>query len=147
MTKQAAKRRPDPFDGSAYARLSRMGLLTADGAVDENVMQAFIRIFAASFFDDLCDACEASEQISRITAAFRELEERRDPQRIFLLISLQYDALRKPLPDPIWWLAGNSQALERFSLGFAACLSQLMADLKTEDKEGRSNEIADRGAQ
>lgn len=146
MPKQAAKRRPDPFDGSAHARLSRMGLLTAAGTVDEAVMQAFIHIFAASFFDDICDACEALEQISTIMAAFRELEERKDPQRIFLLISLQYDALCKPLPDPIWWLAGHPQALAQFSLGFAAYLSQLMEDLKKEDKEEHSDEITDRGA-
>ncbi len=147
MPKQTQKRRPDPFDGSAQARLSRMGILTEIGAVDEAVMQAFIRIFAASFFDDLCDACEALEQISNLTSAFRELEERKDPQRIFLLISLQYDALRKPLPDPIWWLAGHSQALERFSLGFVSCLSQLMADLKEDDKEDGPDEITDCGAQ
>ena len=37
MTLQIAKRRPDPFDGSSSARLSRMGLLTGTGDVDEGV--------------------------------------------------------------------------------------------------------------
>ena len=97
MTIQIAKRRPDPFDGFSGARLSRMGLLAGMGDVDEAAMQGFIHIFAASFFDDLCDTYESLEAISKITAAFCELEERNDPQRIFLLLSLQYDALRKPL--------------------------------------------------
>lgn len=142
MALQIAKRRPDPFDGSSSARLSRMGLLTGTGDVDEAAMRVFIHIFAASFFDDLCDTYEALEAVTRITAAFCELEERKDPQRIFLLLSLQYDTLRKPLPDPVWWLAGYPPALAQFSLGFAAYLSQLMADMKHE-KEDDPSEIMD----
>ena len=60
----------------------------------------------------------------------------------FLLLSLQYDTLRKPLPDPVWWLAGYPPALAQFSLGFAAYLSQLMADMKHE-KEDDPSEIMD----
>ena len=87
MALQIAKRRPDPFDGSSSARLSRMGLLTGTGDVDEAAMRVFIHIFAASFFDDLCDTYEALEAVTRITAAFCELEERKDPQRIFFCCS------------------------------------------------------------
>ena len=143
MTGQIAKRRPDPFDGSSGARLSRMGLLTGAGDVDEAAMQGFIHIFAASLFDDLCDTYESLETIAKITAAFCELEERNDPQRIFLLLSLQYDALRKPLPDPVWWLAGHAPALTRFSLGFTAYLSQLVADVEKKEKEADPREIMD----
>ena len=50
MTEQLTKRRPDPFDGSAGARLCRMGLLTAAGDVAEAAMQVCTHIFAASFF-------------------------------------------------------------------------------------------------
>lgn len=143
MTVQIAKRRPDPFDGSSGARLGRMGLLTEAGDVDEAAMQVFIHIFAVSFFDDLCDTYESLEAISKITAAFCELKERNDPQRIFLLLSLQYDALRKPLPDPVWWLAGHAPALTRFSLGFTVYLSQLMADMEKNKKEDDPSEIMD----
>ena len=66
-------------------------------------------------------------------------------QRIFLLLSLQYDALRKPLPDPLWWLAGHPPALEQFSLGFAAYLSQLMTDMEKNEKEDNRGEIMDDG--
>lgn len=143
MTGQIAKRRPDPFDGSSGARLSRMGLLTETGDVDEAAMRVFIHIFTAAFFDDLCDTYEALEPIAKITAAFHELEERKDPQRIFLLLSLQYDALRKTLPDPVWWLAGHAPALTRFSLGFTVYLSQLMADMEKNKKEDDPSEIMD----
>ena len=135
MTEQLTKRRPDPFDGSAGARLCRMGLLTAAGDVEEAAMQVCTHIFAASFFDDLCDVYADQAQMLRIMDAFRELAERKDPQRIFLLLSLQYDGLCKPLPDPVWWLAGYPPALTRFSLGFAACPLHLMADMEKTKKE------------
>ncbi len=147
MTKQMTKRRPDPVDGSAGARLCRMGILTEAGDVDETAMRFFIQIFAASFFDDLCDFYEDQEQMSQITGAFHELKERKDPQRIFLLLSLQYDALRKPLPDPVWWLAGHPPALTRFSLGFAAYLSQMAADMEKNKKEDDPCEIIAHGPQ
>ena len=126
MTEQLTKRRPDPFDGSAGARLCRMGLLTAAGDVEEAAMQVCTHIFAASFFDDLCDVY---------------------PQRIFLLLSLQYDGLCKPLPDPVWWLAGYPPALTRFSLGFAACLLHLMEDMEKTKKEDDLGEIMDHSSQ
>ena len=44
MTEQLTKRRPDPFDGSAGARLCRMGLLTAAGDVAEAAMQVCTHI-------------------------------------------------------------------------------------------------------
>lgn len=123
MTVQIAKRRPDPFDGSSGARLSRMGLLTGAGDVDEAAMQVFIHIFAASFFDDLCDTYESLEAISKITAAFCELEERNDPQRIFLLLSLQLVGGKSiGRPHVVCGLGGNCnmQYLFRPRLGAAA---------------------------
>lgn len=143
MAEQRKKRRPDPFDGSAAVRLCRMGILTGAGDVEEAAMRSFIQIFAASFFDSLCDFYEEQAQVSQIVDAFRELEGRGDPQRIFLLLSLQYDALCRPLPDPIWWLAGHPQALARFSLGFAVRLSQMMEDMDQHRKEAGSREAMD----
>lgn len=141
------KRRPDPFDGSADARLCRMGLLTETGEVNEAAMGVFTRIFAASLFDDLCDAHEDRRQISQVMSAFRELETHQDPKRIYLMISLQYDTLRKPLPDPVWWLAGHFPAMSRFSLGFAACLLRLAEELEKTEKEDDPGETADCRAQ
>lgn len=146
MTQQTKKKRPDPFDGSAVARLRRMGLLTEAGEVDGPAMEAFTHVYAASLFDDLCDAFEDRQELSRALAAFQELAARQEPKSIFLMISLQYDTLRKPLPDPVWWLAGHVPALSRFSLGFAAYLLQLAEDMEKTEKEDGPNEAADHSA-
>ncbi len=144
MTQQKnMKRGPDPFDGSADARLRRMGLLTETGEVNEPAMNVSAHIFAASLFDDLCDTHEDQRQIFQVMSAFRELAARQDAKRIFLMISLQYDALRKPLPDPVWWLAGNVPALTRFSLDFAAYLLQLADDMEKNEKEDVPSETVD----
>ena len=45
----------DPFDGSAPARLQRMGLLMPNGKPNVQTMQVFTNIIAGQFFDDLCD--------------------------------------------------------------------------------------------
>ena len=50
-----------PFEDSAAQRLRRMGLTTEDGSPERDAMSVFATIFAASFFDDLCDTCEALE--------------------------------------------------------------------------------------
>lgn len=141
------KKRPDPLDGSAGARLRRMGLLTEDGAVDEAAMAVFIRIFAATFFDDLCDAYQDQRRVSDTVFTFRELTERYTPQNVLLLISLQYDILRKPLPDPVWWLAGHIPALTRFVPGFADYLAYLTTDMENREKEDNPNETADHSTQ
>ena len=99
--------------------------------------------FRGFFFDDLCDVYADQAQLPRIMDAFRELAESKDPQCIFLLLSLQYDGLCKPRPDPVWWLAGYPLALTRFSLGFAAYLLQMMADMEKNKKEDDPSEIMD----
>ena len=114
-----------PFEDSAAQRLRRMGLTTEDGSPERDAMAVFGTIFAGQFFDDLCDTYESLEAISKITAAFCVLEERNDPQRIFLLLSLQYDALRKPLPDPVWWISGSPDFAELFAEDFLAHLKRL----------------------
>ena len=65
-------------------------------------------------------------------SAFAELAEREDPKRLFLLLSLQYDAMRKPMPEPVWWLAGDMAVLSAFTLGFSAYLMELAAQAKQE---------------
>ena len=114
---------PDPFDSSTGARLERMGILRPDGEVNVEVMRAFVQIFGGLFFDDLCDFYSDQGEVSAVTAAFSELAARKDCQNIYLLISLQYDTIRKPLPDPIWWLAGCAPALSLFCLGFCRTAS------------------------
>lgn len=133
----------DPFDSSSSARLERMGILQSDGEVRIETMQAFIQIFAGLFFDDLCDFYSDPEQFLPVIAAFTELAAREDSLSIYLMISLQYDSIRKPLPDPIWWLAGCTPARTTFCLGFVERL-QLLADIQlTQGKELTAHEAAD----
>lgn len=134
---------PDPFDSSTGARLERMGILRPDGEVNVEVMRAFVQIFGGLFFDDLCDFYSGQGEVSAVTAAFSELAARKDCQNIYLLISLQYDTIRKPFPDPIWWLAGCAPALSLFCLGFVERLLELSENQASNGKEMVANETAD----
>lgn len=144
MSKNLYLRVPDPFDSSTNARLERMGILQPDGEVNTETMRGLIQIFAGLFCDDLCDFYSDQESIAAVTAAFSELAARKDCQNIYLLISLQYDTIRKPLPDPIWWLAGCAPALSLFCLGFVERLLELTEDQADKGKEMVTHEAADR---
>lgn len=143
MPKNLYLRVPDPFDESTAARLERMGILHSTGEVNIETMRAFVQIFAGLFFDDLCDFYSDQEEVSAVAAAFSELSARKDCQNIYLLISLQYDTIRKPLPDPIWWLAGCAPALSLFCLGFVERLLELMEGQASNGKERVAHEVAD----
>jgi len=143
MPQNLYRRVPDPFDESTSARLERMGILHATGEVNIETMRAFVQIFAGVFFDDLCDFYSDQEELSSVAAAFSELSARKDCQNIYLLISLQYDTIRKPLPDPIWWLAGCAPALSLFCLGFVERLLELMKDQACNGRERVAHEAAD----
>lgn len=143
MSKNLYLRGPDPFDSSTSARLERMGVLHQNGEVDVEAMRVFVQIFSGLFFDDLCDFYSDQGELSAVTAAFSELAARKDCQNIYLLISLQYDAIRKPLPDPIWWLAGCGPALSLFCPGFVERLLELTEDQADKGKEMVAHETAD----
>lgn len=143
MSKNLFLRVPDPFDSSTSARLERMGVLRSCGDVNTEILQSLIQIFSGLFFDDLCDFYSDQGEVSNVVSAFLELASRKDCQNIFLLISLQYDAIRKPLPDPIWWLAGCASALSLFCLGFVERLAQMNAKSEGEE-EVFAHETADR---
>ena len=129
MTKRSSgliMRVPDPFDGSAEARLTHMGLLDQTGHVKPRSMEVFTCIFAGLFFDDLCDFYDGRDKLVAIYRTFQELAEKDDHQHMLLLLSLQYDYLRKPLPDPVWWLSGHYEAVGCFMTGFLGLLGALM---------------------
>lgn len=144
MSKKRFLRVPDPFDSSASARLERMGILRPDGQVNVETMRTFVQSFAGLFFDDLCAFYSDQDDLSSVMDAFSELAARKDCQNIYLLISLQYDTIRKPLPDPIWWLAGCAPALSLFCLGFVERLLALAGVQPTQGKKVSSREAADR---
>ena len=47
---------------------------------------------------------------------------------MYLLLSIQYDCIRKPLPDPIWWLAGHTAAVREFMTSFMDRYKRLMTN-------------------
>ena len=72
MTIQFHKTRPqNPFDDGAKARLHRMGLLRIDGSVDEATLGALSRAYSGLLFDDLCDTCQNSCEITEILRRLR----------------------------------------------------------------------------
>lgn len=119
------RRAQSPFDGSAGDRLRRMGLADADGNPDRDAIAVCSYIFAGQFFDDLCDYFESYEDVRELISGLSESTEEDAGKQKFLLVCLQYDAIYRTLPDPVWWISGNSIAAELFAEGFIAHLKQL----------------------
>ena len=98
-----------PMDGPLLSRLYQMG------------------IYAAQFYYNLCDSY-AKSTVGTVLASFDELSGRMDYKGIYLFLSLQYDQLRKPLPDPVLWLMGSPKALKIFSIGFVESLTEVFRE-------------------
>ncbi len=119
--------RPDsPFDDSAQERQRRMGLVLEDGKPDKDAVAVLSCVYAGQYFDDLCDFCQDIQTVRESLRQFVAEAERASPRRRFVLLCLQYDAIYRPLPDPVWWISGNSDLADLFSAGFAARLRQLL---------------------
>ncbi len=96
------KRAQSPFDGSAGDRLRRMGLADANGNPDRDAIAVCSCIFAGQFFDDLCGYFESFEDVRELISGLSESAEDAAEKQKFLLICLQYDAIYRSLPDPVW---------------------------------------------
>lgn len=128
MQKEAISRHRahSPFDDSAIERLRRMGLLLEDGGPDQEAVAVLARVYAGQFFDDLCDFCQDMAAVQGTLGRFVADAERQEARKKFLLLCLQYDAIYRPLPDPVWWLSGNLELADLFSAGFVAHLQQFL---------------------
>lgn len=122
------RRAQSPFDDSAGDRLRRMGLANAEGKPDRDAIAVCSCIFAGQFFDDLCDYFESYEDVRELITGLSESAENAAGKQKFLLVCLQYDAIYRTLPDPVWWISGNPAVAERFAEGFIAHLKQLDQD-------------------
>lgn len=114
-----------PFDDSAGVRLRRMGLLREDGTPNQQRIKVLGEVFAGQFYDDLYDFRQDEEAAWKSLGDFLKEVEGATAKYRFLLLCLQYDAIRRPLPDPVWWLSGNAQLADLFSTGFVAHLQEL----------------------
>lgn len=119
------RRAQSPFDDSAADRLRRMGLADEAGNPDRDAVAVCSCIFAGQFFDDLCDYFESYEDVQNMISSLSESAEDAEGKQKFLLVCLQYDAIYRTLPDPVWWISGNPAAAELFADGFIAHLEQL----------------------
>jgi hypothetical protein len=118
-------RAPDPFGDSAKTRLARMGVTNETGEVSETVMKTFAEIFSGLFFDDVRDRTDDPRETQKLCECLESLTESGDSRRAYLFLSLWYDRMRKPLPDPVWWLAGNPEAVGAFMKRFVPRLGRL----------------------
>lgn len=120
------KRINSPFDDSVIERHRRMGLINEEGAVDENVVAIAGGIYAGMFFDNLCDTYESYEEVKVICRQLLDGKVRISARQLLLLISLRYDAMRKPLPELMWWISGSVQILPIFIAAFTRRLKSLL---------------------
>lgn len=120
------KRISSPFDDSVIERQRRMGLINKEGVVDENVVAIAGGIYAGMFFDNLCDTYESYEEVKVICRQLLDGKARISAKQMLILISLQYDAMRKPLPELMWWISGSAQILPIFITAFTSRLERLM---------------------
>ncbi len=118
---------PNPFDESAPARLVNMGVLNKEGDINQDIMSSFIVIFTGLFFDDINDYGDA-ERMARTHKVFVNYYNEEDYWNMYLFISIQYDMIKKIMPDPIWLIAGNKLVVKEFMTGFMKCFNTLMAD-------------------
>ena len=116
---------PDPFDGSAHVRLKHMGIYNNANKVSMQTLTVFTSIFTGLFFDDLRDIYEDSDLVM-IYETFKALNKKEEYTQMYLLMSIQYDYMRKTLPDPVWWLAGDSEAITAFMVLFISVYRRLL---------------------
>ena len=122
------RRAQSPFDDSAADRLRRMGLTDEKGSPDRDAVSICSCIFAGQFFDDLCDYFESYEDVRELISNLSESAENAAGKQKFLLVCLQYDAIYRTLPDPVWWISVSPDFAELFAEDFLAHLKRLAED-------------------
>jgi hypothetical protein len=117
-------------------RLIHMGLLTEKGAVNHDAMAAFANMFFGLFLWDIkhCNG-KKKELLNLAYDGFKELNQRNDYEHMYLLLSMQYDNMGKPLPDPVWWLMCSDTAVLGFMERFMSCFEAHMTNCGQHDQD------------
>lgn len=115
-----------PFDESARQRQMHMGLLDAEGGVDQDAVAVIARVYAGLLYDDLCESPYNEERLPEICDRLTELQETGDMQQMLILICLQYDSLLRALPEAIWWIVGSPALIEPFITAFSQRLCEFV---------------------
>lgn len=120
---------PSPFDDCALSRQKRMGVLTGEGKADLNTIHTLAHVYAALFFDRLCDTNADMDKCVATCEELSQLLQTGSARQLLLSICVQYDALLTPLPEPIWWSVGNQEIIAPYVKEFVRQLSRLTKSL------------------
>lgn len=115
----------NPFDDGAAERLRRMGLRSSDGRANDDAILTLSCVYAGLLFDDLCDYYQDYACVSRDLQQLFVAAETAPARQRFLMLCLQYDGLSQPLPNPIWWISGDSELASVFADSYIRHLKQL----------------------
>lgn len=119
------RRAQNPFDDGAEERLRRMDLFCSDGCVNKAALSALSRVYAGLLFDELCDFYQDYSMVKDDLEQLFSAAKTADDRQKFLLICLQYDGLGQALPNPIWWISGNTGLAGPFADNYVLHLKQL----------------------
>jgi hypothetical protein len=120
---------PSPFDDSAISRQKRMGLLSSEGKPNIENIHILAHVYAALFFDRLCDTNADMNKCVAICEELSQLLQTGSARQLLLSICVQYDTLLTPLPEPIWWSVGNQEIIAPYVKEFVRQLSRLTKSL------------------
>ena len=108
-----------PFDDSAHARQVRMGLLNDLGVPEQDAIAVLTRVYAALFYDALCDSSCDMEQVFDYCRHLNEIQQQEsDCHTVFLAICSSYDSLFISMPEPLCWISENPDLEAAFVEGF-----------------------------
>ena len=108
-----------PFDDSAHARQIRMGLLNDLGVPEQDAMAVLCRVYAALFYDGLCDNFSDMGSVSYYCQQLLEIQQQEsDCHTVFLAICSGYDNMLIPVPEPLFWISRNPDLESAFVEGF-----------------------------
>ena len=102
-----------------------MIIILKKGTAPQKVNEVLSHVFAAQYFDDLCDFCQSIDDVQAALTPFIDAAEKAEPKQRFLLMCLQYDAIYRALPEPVWWISGAPDLAALFSAGFVSHLRRL----------------------
>ncbi len=108
----------------ALMRLIKMGLMLDGGEVDINSMEIFARMYFGLFIWETECAEISREYCENVCSRFCDLSRKEEYGQMYLLLAVQYDRMRKPLPEAVWWLFNSEKAVSSFMCCFTECFRQ-----------------------
>ena len=107
---------PSPFDDCAVSRQKRMGVLTSEGKADLNTIHTLAHVYAALFFDRLCDSNADMKMCVSICEALTKMLQTGNTRQLLLSGS----AMRS---------VGNQEVIAPYVKEFVRQLSFFIKDL------------------